>query len=246
MLSNESRVWIDGHVRTASKRLLPAITIVAGTIAASLGVYGGPPAQAQATLPTTTSTATSTSAAPPAGAIAPANVAEQCPAAALVDPLFPRSGDPLAAYPDLREVVDKLRRYTFQERGTFGRVDVDKADRKTLYITFTAGLNRHAAEVAKIVGPTQPFVVCRSSQVSEPFGLVLEAKDLLAALNVGQNYEFICGPGDVYTAPADPKIVIVSLHSSRREAAEILLSRYENTVQIMLGNFPYPDPLRNS
>lgn len=131
----------------------------------------------------------------------------------------------------LSSTAQQIRQYAGTQPLTFGDIRRVGPGNSLIAVSFTADLNAHARALQGLVDLPNSVVVCPAPMTSA--SLVALANELVSRAGAAM----IGGS----LTPTDGVPVIV-LRADRREVADALVRDYGARVQVVLGNFAYPDP----
>lgn len=156
----------------------------------------------------------------PAGEKAPANL----------QPGTPAFNEIVGAQSRLGRTIEQVRRYATTQALSFGDLRFGGKNNGTVVVSFTGDLQIHAEALTKITDIPNGVVVCPAVETAAT--RVALANELVARLQgalVGGSLTPISGPP------------VVVLRADRRAVADDLVRTYGSRVQVVLGEFVYPD-----
>ena len=196
----------------------PPRTVVAPTNAAATG----------ATIASTT--------VPPVREPGMVRVVAQCPAPATLPrdlkPGTPEFDAVVSAQTRLERTTMQVRQYATTQSATFGELRFGGTNNATVVVSFTGDLQTHADALTKIVDIPNGVVVCPASQnATDRVNLANEIFASTRGAITGGSITF-----------ADGARAVVVLRADRRDVADDLVRTFGTRIQVVLGEFSYPDP----
>ena len=224
---------MGARVRTAATiTFLTAAVALVGAGAVGAQVPNRPPKIVLApTILSQTTAAPSTL--PPVREPGVVRVMATCPAGerhANLQPGTPAFNEIVGAQSRLGRTIEQLRRYATTQAKSFGDLRFGGKNNGTVVISFTGDLQIHAEALTKITDIPNGVVVCPAVETAAT--RVALAKELVARLQgalVGGSLTPVSGPP------------VVVLRADRRAVADDLVRTYGSRVQVVLGEFVYPD-----
>lgn len=211
-------------------RLSAAVALVgAGAVGAQVTnrpprIDAVPPVQTTAAPPTV----------PPVREPGVVRVMTTCPAGekppANLQPGTPAFNEIIGAQSRLSRTIEQVRRYASTQAASFGDLRFGGKNNGTVVISFTGDLQIHAEALTKITDIPNGVVVCPAVETAAT--RVALANELVARTQGAL-------VGGSLTPASGPPVVV--LRADRRAVAEDLVRTYGSRVQVVLGEFVYPD-----
>ena len=162
-----------------------------------------------------------------------AHVAPACPATTAYKDVQPGSAvfnAMVKAQSHLGSTLQQVQRYAATQT-TFGDLRFGGLDNGFVVVSFVGDLQVHATALTSIVDVPDGVIVCPA---------VVTAASRAALANELVNRAGAAMIGGSLTPATGPPVVV--LRADRRGIADELVAAYGSRVQVVLGNFVYPDP----
>lgn len=162
-------------------------------------------------------------------------VIAQCPAGDIlpkgVVPGTPEFDAIVGAQARLQGTISQVQAYATTQSSTFGQLSFGGKNNATVVVSFTGDLQVHADALTKIVEIPNGVVVCAATETAN--SQVSLANEILAHASGALT-------GGLLT-PATGRPV-VAIRADRRDVADDLVATFGTRIQVVLGEFAYPDP----
>jgi hypothetical protein len=221
-----------------------SVAMVGMTLVAVFSLTGAGPDVLAAQVPPPPATVVAPSAAtgttvapttlPPVREPGKVRVLSTCPAGATyppdLKPNTPEFNEFVSAQSHLQRTIEQVQQYAITQPATFGDLRFGGKHNGTVVVSFTRDLQVHADALTKLVDVPNGVVVCPAAQTAA--ARVALANELVNRANGAM-------VGGSLTPPSGPPVVM--LRADRRDVADDLVRTYGSRVQVVLGEFVYPD-----
>lgn len=225
---------MGARVRTAATiTFLTAAVGLVGAGAVGAQITNRPP-KIVADPPVLSQTTAAPSTLPPVREPGVVRVMSTCPAgekaAVNLQPGTPAFNEIVGAQARLGRTIEQVRRYATTQAASVGDLRFGGKNNGTVVISFTGDLQIHAKALTKITDIPNGVVVCPAVETAATrVAFANELLDRAQGALVGGSLTPISGPP------------VVVLRADRRAVADDLVRSYGSRVQVVLGEFVYPD-----
>ena len=160
------------------------------------------------------------------------HVASTCPGATAYKDVQPGSAafnETVKAQSHLNSTIQQVQRYAATQP-TFGDLRFGGPNNGQVVVSFTGDLQVHVTALTSIVDVPDGVIVCPAA---------VTAASRAALANELVNRAGAAMVGGSLTPPTGPPVIV--LRADRREIADELVAAYGTRIQVVLGNFVYPD-----
>jgi hypothetical protein len=156
-------------------------------------------------------------------------VVDSCPPGD-TNPSLIESGEGAVGQSRMFDTIEQATNYA-STQPSFAEIRFGGKDNATVVVSFTGDLQRHADALTALVNIPSGVVVCKGEQTaSERVALANELVTRAGSSLVGGSL----------TPSSGPPVVV--LRADSRDVADEIVRAYGSRVQVVLGEFAYPDP----